>query len=113
MANAYGEAFQTLAKTHCLDLTATVLSSSVQLTNFTDLLVQNVGSKTAFLCFGSVGADVKTATVVPTAGNPKPGVIPVPAGTERIIRVKNNSYVNGICGGSDTTTVYVTEGRAV
>lgn len=93
-------------------LSVTSTSSNVHLTlsaslNNYDVIVQNVGTKTAFIAFGNTSAI--------TAGTPTAGLtnaFPVLAGAIYTLQknsdAQKNDWCAGICGGTDTTTLYFT-----
>lgn len=75
-----------------------------------DVVVTNVGTKTAFVGFAATSA-LAVAVVPGTSGTKN--ATPIPAGAIITLQKnsdaeKNNLYCCAICGGSDTTTLYFT-----
>ncbi len=75
--------------------------------NATQRLVQNIGTKTAYLA-GSLDSTI--AAVAPTAGTPANGV-PVQAGAILVLSYPPNTYFSAICASTDTTTLMLTPGE--
>lgn len=75
--------------------------------NATQRLVQNIGTKLAYVA-GSL--DDAIAAVAPTSGNPANGV-PIQAGAILVMTYPPGTYFSAICGGSDTTTLVLTPGE--
>lgn len=101
-------------------LSVTSTSSTVRFANVPsvknyDVIIQNAGTKTAFVSFGtgSVTATVPASTGSPPVGNGSVNNFPVLAGAIYTMQ-KNSDSVNmndtiaAICGGTDTTTLYIT-----
>ena len=74
--------------------------------NATQRMVQNLGSKIAYLANGTSSV----AAVVPTSSVPNNG-IPILAGAVLVLSFPPGSYFSAICGGSDTTTLALTPGE--
>ncbi len=66
---------------------------------FCAITVYNAGDKTAFV---KLGSSTVTAATTDTA---------VPAGLALVIWVASNTYIAGITGGADTTTLYIYQGN--
>lgn len=102
-------------------LSVTATSSTVKFTNLPsarnyDVIVQNAGSKAAFISFGTgtgVTATVPASSGSPPVGNGSVNNFPILPGA--IYTLQKNSDANAlndtiaaICGGSDSTTLYIT-----
>lgn len=102
-------------------LSVTATSSTVQFANLASAknfsaIIQNVGSKTAFISFGtgsSVTATVPASSGSPPVGNGSINNFPILAGAIYTMQKNSdasnaNDTIAAICGGSDTTTLYIT-----
>ncbi len=91
-------------------VTATSTTTPVQVNgnvrNATQRMVQNAGTKNAFLAWGA--SDI--AAVIPTDGTPANGILIQP-GAIIVMGFPPNTYFAAICPGSDSTTIYLTPGE--
>lgn len=75
-----------------------------------EVVVQNAGSKTAFIAFGLASTGALIATLPGTSGTTK--AFPILAGAIYTLQKQSDNQLAdtcaAICGGSDTTTLYFT-----
>lgn len=102
-------AFQPVGDSVKIAVTATA-SSAVQCkgpnNNATQRLVQNVGTKNAFLAWGP---DSTVVAVVP--GSSAANGMAVQPGAIMALGFPPNAWFSAICDGSDSTTLYLTPGE--
>lgn len=85
-------------------LSVTSTSSNVALSRQSGiLLIQNAGTKTCFVTTGIGSGTVATTSSLPILAN----------GSFTVRNYNLNTYVAAICGGTDTTTLYVTSTEGV
>ncbi len=77
------------------------------LANATQRMVQNLGTKTAYLAW-SGASDV--AAAIPVDGTPHNGIA-IQAGAIIVMGFPPNAYFSAICAGSDSTSLQVTPGE--
>ena len=104
------KAFQPSGLSAALSVSATSTSTPIQVrgtnNNATQRMFYNGGSKDCWVCW----AATPTACVIPTAGTPANG-FPIAAGAIVTLGIPPNAYFAAICGGSDSTTLYITPGE--
>ncbi len=102
-------AFSPSGNTALIAVTATA-STGIQvkgnIANATTRLIQNLGTKTAYLAWG----ESNIAAVVPVDGTPHNG-IPILAGAVLTMGFPPNAYFSAICAGSDSTSLTITPGE--
>lgn len=86
-------------------------SATVDPYPYNAIVVQNIGTKTAYLAWGN--ANTITATA-PTAGGhgATPADFPIPAGAIRTLNVRG-AFLAMVCAAADTTTVVFTPGYGI
>lgn len=114
MAGSTNFAFENLNTLACSVTAASdywllpVRNSTLDPKGYETLVVQNIGTKTAYLAWGT---SISATAAVPTAAGhgATAGDFAIPAGAIRSLAFKS-AYIAMICAGSDSTTVLVTPG---
>lgn len=74
--------------------------------------VVNAGTKTAFIATSANGTDTQGLAAVPADGNPAWGRA-ILSGEICTFNAQVDAFFTAICGGSDSTTLYITPGEGL
>ena len=107
------QAFSPRGKTSELDVTSSAHAAVQPSTdNYYTYQFVNAGSKICYIAFGIAAADASVTPAVPTNSTPGYG-IPILSGEIVVYNLVPNAWISAICGGSDTTSLFVTPGEGL
>ncbi len=109
------QAFSPKGVTSEMDVTSTV-HASIQpgggTLNCNTYQFVNAGTKTCYMAWGPTAAAAQTVAVLPNNTTPNYG-IPILSGEIVVYNLIPNAWISAICGGSDTTSLFITPGEGL
>lgn len=107
-------AFQPVGNSAEIDVSSTS-STAIQVkgpnNNATQRMFYNGGTKDCWIAWSMAAtAAAAAAAVIPTNGTPANGIA-IAAGAIIVMGIPPNAWITAICGGSDSTKLYITPGE--